>query len=31
MTVYEKLIACGDERYREFQSKLVPNVPKETI
>ena len=31
MTVYERLIACGDEQYREFQSKLVSNVPKETI
>ena len=31
MTVAEKLAACGSEKYREFQSKLVPNVPKETI
>lgn len=31
MTVYEKLIACGDEQYRDFQSKLVPNIPKERI
>ena len=31
MTVYERLAACGDEQYREFQSKLVPNIPKEKI
>ncbi len=31
MMVYERLAACGDEKYREFQSKLVPNIPKETI
>ena len=31
MTVYERLVACGDEQYRDFQSKLVPNIPKETI
>lgn len=31
MTVYERLAACGDEKYREFQCKLVPNIPKETI
>ena len=31
MTVYERLIACGDEQYRDFQSKLVPNIPKERI
>ena len=31
MTVYERLAACGSEEYREFQSKLVPNIPKETI
>lgn len=31
MTVYERLAACGDEKYRDFQSKLVPNIPKETI
>ena len=31
MTVYERLAACGDEQYREFQSKLVPNIPKEII
>lgn len=31
MTVYKRLAACADEGYREFQSKLVPNIPKETI
>ena len=31
MTVYEMLAACGSEKYRDFQSKLVPTVPKETI
>ena len=31
MTVHERLAACGDEKYRDFQSKLVPNIPKETI
>jgi len=31
MTVYERLAACGSEKYRDFQSKLVPNIPKETI
>ena len=31
MTVYERLIACGDEQYRDFQSKLVHNISKETI
>ena len=31
MTVYERLAPCGKEAYREFQSRLVPNIPKETI
>jgi len=31
MTVYDRLAACGSEKYRDFQSKLVPNIPKETI
>ena len=31
MTVYERLIACSDEQYKEFQSKLVPNIPKEIV
>ncbi len=31
MAVYERLLVFADEKYREFQSKLVPNIPKETI
>ena len=31
MTVYERLAVCGNEEYRDFQSKLVPNIPKETV
>ena len=31
MTVYESLVACGNEKNRDFQSKLVPTIPKETI
>ncbi len=31
MTVSERLAECGSEKYRDFQSKLVPNIPKETI
>lgn len=31
MTVYERLVVCSNEKYRDFQSKLVPNIPKETI
>ena len=31
MTVYERLAVCGSEKHRDFQSKLVPNIPKETI
>ena len=31
MTVSEMLAECGSEKYRDFQSKLVPNIPKETI
>ena len=31
MTVYERLAACGSEKYRDFQSKLVPNIPADTI
>ena len=31
MTVYERLAACGSEEYRDFQSRIVPTVPKETI
>ena len=29
--VYERLAACGSKAYRDFQSNLVPNIPKETI
>ena len=29
--ILEKLRECADEKYRDFQSKLVPNIPKETI
>ena len=31
MTVYDKLLQAKDESYREFQVKLVPNIPAETI
>ena len=31
MTVYERLAECGSEEYRDFQSRLVPNIPKEKI
>lgn len=31
MTVYERLAACGNETTRDFQAKLVPTIPKETI
>ena len=31
ITVYERLAACSDEKYRDFQANLVPNIPKETI
>ena len=31
MTVYERLAPLGNEKYRDFQSNLVPNIPKETI
>ena len=31
MTVYDALAACADEKYRDFQCKLVPNIPKEKI
>ncbi len=29
--IYDRLVQYRDEKYREFQSKLVPNIPKETI
>ncbi len=31
MTIFERIFACSSEKYRDFQSKLVPNIPKETI
>lgn len=31
MTVYERLAVCGNEQYRDFQSKLVPNISTEII
>ncbi len=31
MTVYEKLLEAKDDAYREFQARLVPNIPAETI
>ncbi len=31
MSVYERLALCRDEKYRDFQSRLVPNIPKETL
>ena len=31
MTVIERLKKCGDNKYRDFQSKLVPNIDKNTI
>ena len=31
MTVYERLAACSNEKYRDFQAKLVPTIPKEAI
>ena len=31
MTIREKLFTFEDPKYRDFQSKLVPNIKKETI
>ena len=31
MTLINKLIKIKDEKYKEFQAKLVPNIPKENI
>ncbi|MBQ5960548.1 MAG: DNA alkylation repair protein [Firmicutes bacterium] len=31
MTLYDRLIEVKDDKYREFQAKLVPNIPPETI
>lgn len=31
MTIYERLLEYRDEKYSEFQSKLVPNIAPDTI
>lgn len=31
MTVYDRLAECRNDEYREFQSKLVPNISGDTI
>ena len=31
MSIYDRLAACHDDAYREFQSKLVPNINPGTI
>ena len=31
MTLYDRLAAVKDEEYRIFQTKLVPNIPSESI
>ena len=31
MTLYRRLAEVKDDAYREFQAKLVPNIPKKTI
>ncbi len=31
MTVYEMLISVKDDKYKEFQTKLVPNIEPDTI
>ena len=31
MSIYERLLSYKDEKYKEFQSKLVPNIDKKTI
>ncbi|MBO4861807.1 MAG: DNA alkylation repair protein [Firmicutes bacterium] len=31
MILYDRLIEVKDDAYREFQAKLVPNIPPETI
>ena len=31
MTLYSQLMEVRDEEYREFQAKLVPNIPQEMI
>ncbi len=31
MTLYDRLMEVKDDTYREFQIKLVPNIPPETV
>ena len=31
MTLYDRLLEVRDEEYRAFQTRLVPNIPPETI
>lgn len=31
MTIYDKLLENKDEKYKEFQAKLVPNIPPDRI
>ncbi|PWT27982.1 DNA alkylation repair protein [Butyrivibrio fibrisolvens] len=31
MSVYERLLEAKDDKYREFQAKLVPNISPDTI
>ena len=31
MTVYKRLLEVKDDEYKEFQAKLVPNIPAENI
>ena len=31
MSIYNRLLSYQDKKYKEFQSKLVPNIDKETI
>ncbi len=31
MSIYERLLSYQDEKYKDFQSKLIPNIDKKTI
>ena len=31
MKIQEKLLALQDEKYRDFHSKLIPTIPRETV
>ena len=31
MKVYEMLLKVKDDKYKEFQAKLVPNIDEDTI